>query len=116
LCLTNRHKAKKFWEIELAGNSYITVAGVAGTQGKTTTKKFASKVEAQNAYLRVLSSAFTRGYREEVEAPAVWQAFADWDVAAVGEFLRADPALAKFRGPEGRRRFEPEGLVNARQD
>src|SRR5262249_38849691 len=33
--------------------------------------------------------------------PDVWQAFADWDVAGVREFLRADPLLAKTRGPEG---------------
>jgi ankyrin repeat protein len=41
-----------------------------------------------------------RGYRE-TELPAIWQAFAHWDVAAVREFLRADPEPAKVRGPDG---------------
>lgn len=96
-----RRKVKKFWEIELTENGYTVVAGLAGTQGRTTTRKFARKAEAEKAYLQAISMAFTRGYREDL-LPGVWQAFADWDVAAVGEFLRADPELARFRGPDTR--------------
>ncbi len=95
-----RRNVKKFWEIELAENSYTVVAGLDGTEGRTTTKKFACKVEVKKAYLQAIATAFMRGYREE-QLPGVWQAFADWNVTAVGEFLRADPELAKFRGPQG---------------
>jgi predicted DNA-binding WGR domain protein len=102
LLLTNRHKVQKFWEIELVGNSYTAVQGVVGQEARNTTKKFAGRREAEEAYLRYLSTMFMRGYREEADQPAeVWQAFARWDVAAVGEYLRADPSLARFRGPEG---------------
>lgn len=95
-----RRKVKKFWEIELAENSYTVVTGLDGTPGRTTTKKFATKVEAEKAYLQAISMAFMKGYRED-QLPNIWQAFADWDVAAVAEYLRADPALAKVRGPDG---------------
>jgi predicted DNA-binding WGR domain protein len=95
-----RRGVKKLWEIELAENSYTVVAGLDGTEGRTTIKKFASKVEAGKAYLQAISMAFMRGYRED-QLPGIWQAFADWDVAAVREYLRADPELAKYRGPDG---------------
>jgi ankyrin repeat protein len=95
-----RGKVKKFWEIEFWENSYTVVAGLDGTEGRTTTRKFATKVEAGKAYLQAISMAFMRGYRED-QLPAIWQAFADWNVTAVGEFLRADPELARVRGPEG---------------
>jgi ankyrin repeat protein/predicted DNA-binding WGR domain protein len=97
-----RRKVKKFWKIQLSGKSYTVVTGLAGTEGRTTTKKFASEVEAEGAYLKAIATAFTKGYREgEEQLPGIWQAFADWDVAAVREYLRADPELAKTRGPEG---------------
>jgi predicted DNA-binding WGR domain protein len=95
-----RRNVKKFWEIELAENGYTVVAGLDGEEGRTTKKKFATKAETHRAYLQAISMAFTRGYRED-QLPAVWQAFADWNVTAVGEFLRADPELAKFQGPDG---------------
>jgi predicted DNA-binding WGR domain protein len=97
-----RRKVKKFWKIQLSGKCYTVIAGLAGTEGRTTTKKFPSEVEAEGAYLQAISTAFTKGYREEKDQLRdVWQAFADWDIVAVREFLRADPELAKTRGPEG---------------
>src|SRR5438270_308212 len=46
-----RRNVKKFWEIELAENSYTVVAGPDGTQGRTSTKRFASKVDVRTGEL-----------------------------------------------------------------
>jgi ankyrin repeat protein/predicted DNA-binding WGR domain protein len=96
------HKVKKFWKIQLAGNSYTVVAGRKGTKGRTTTKEFPTKEEAEGAYLAAMSQAAGEGYREGDEQAADYrQAWKDWNVTALREFFRTNPELASERGPDG---------------
>ncbi len=97
-----RNKVKKLWKIRLTGKSYTVVAGRKGADGRATTKTFATKEEAESAYLQAISITLGKGYREGGEQPpTIWHAMEEGNITAVRRFLRANPELRNARGYEG---------------
>ncbi len=54
--------SSKFWEIELSGNSYTTIYGKIGTDGKSTTKDFKDAETAKKKYEAIIKSKVKKGY------------------------------------------------------
>lgn len=78
--------SKKFWEIQVDGESYTVHYGRLGTNGQTSTKVFSDAAEAEKKAASAIASKVKKGYveTEAVVAPA--------DPAAeLLDRLRADP-------------------------
>ncbi|MEZ6031739.1 MAG: DUF5724 domain-containing protein [Planctomycetaceae bacterium] len=56
--------SKKFWEIELNGNTVTTKWGRIGTDGQSKTKTFADESKAKTEYDKLLKEKFSKGYSE----------------------------------------------------
>lgn len=55
-------KSSKFWNIELAGNSYNVTYGRIGTEGQTLTKPFASEEAARKEADKLIKEKLGKGY------------------------------------------------------
>lgn len=55
--------SRKFWEICLDGNKYITRWGRIGTEGSLTVKEFDSARQAAREHDRIIESKVAKGYR-----------------------------------------------------
>ncbi|HQX52355.1 MAG TPA: DUF5724 domain-containing protein [Planctomycetaceae bacterium] len=56
--------SKKFWEIELNGNTVTTKWGRIGTNGQSKTKSFADESKAKTEYDKLLKEKISKGYSE----------------------------------------------------
>jgi len=70
--------SNKFWEINLAANSFTTKFGKIGANGQTTIKEFGSDAEARTAYDKIVAEKVKKGYKlvggKAVTAPKVAKA------------------------------------------
>ena len=55
-------KSNKFWEIEVSGKSFTTTHGRIGSDGRATTKTFASPAEARGAADKLIAQKTKKGY------------------------------------------------------
>jgi ankyrin repeat protein len=96
------HKVKKFWKIQLAGNSYTVLAGRKGTEGQTTTREFPTREEAEGAYLEAIAVTLGEGFREGEEQPAsIYDAIEEGNLAAFRKLLRANPEFSTACAEDG---------------
>lgn len=54
--------SNKFWEISVTGASFTTRYAKIGTEGKTTTKRFASHTKAQREAGKLVEEKTSKGY------------------------------------------------------
>ena len=57
-------KSSKFWEVKVEGDSVVTKWGKIGSEGRTTTKTFASESKAKEAMKKLVSDKVGKGYTE----------------------------------------------------
>ncbi|HVY47406.1 MAG TPA: WGR domain-containing protein [Minicystis sp.] len=55
--------SSKFWEIELAGDSFSTTYGRIGAKGQTTTKTFPTPEKARVEHDKLVAEKLKKGYR-----------------------------------------------------
>ena len=85
-------KSAKFWEVEVDGKSMTTTYGRYGSEGQSTTKKFASAEDARDAAEKLAKQKSGKGYLKVAVRKQ----------RAKKAKTRSEPASSKARKPSGK--------------
>ncbi|EMF82340.1 WGR domain protein [Leptospira weilii serovar Topaz str. LT2116] len=58
-------KSDKFWNIDIAGNTFTVTYGKSGTPGQTQTKKFKDEAACLKEAQKLLNEKLKKGYLEK---------------------------------------------------